>query len=241
MIAMKRIFCFALVVCLFLTSCTFHDVYYDMAICGFYAVPEITAWDLKGGAYECRELEKDTYGRRLFEASFESVLTLEPKTALIIMQKYDSKYVYYYEDISYTLHCIEDTDVDTFKALNDWEQPLNEAKMSRRRAILSLGLTVGYSSMHDFGDVEKACETALDGIITAKSDHHMPTVLVDEDGAGHDLYYFRIGREGGMEDYFVIVNEELELAFLQIEDEIFDPEAFVAFKQENGWQYGYTQ
>ena len=95
--------------------------------------------------------------------------------------------------------------------------------------------------MHDFGDVEKACETALDGIITAKSDPHMPTVLVDEDGAGHDLYYFRIGREGGMEDYFVIVNEELELAFLQIEDETFDPEAFVAFKQENGWQYGYTQ
>ena len=113
--------------------------------------------------------------------------------------------------------------------------------MSRRRAILSSGLTVGYSSMHDFWDVEEACETVLDGIITAKSNHHTSTVFVDKDGAGHDLYYFRIGREGGMEDYFVIVNQELELAFLQITDETFDAEAFVAFKQENGWQYGYTQ
>ena len=84
-------------------------------------------------------LEKDAYGRILFEYICTSQYHWQSMTVLLICQKTDEQKAFYYEDYCYLLALCDDhdtaavfsdEDVAALKEKNDWDQPMNPNKMS---------------------------------------------------------------------------------------------------------------
>ncbi len=90
-------------------------------------------WDI------VEELEKDSYDRIMFKCSSNSKMLYdycgEKIHAIVICQKYDNEYSYYYDNYSFVYlennGSISDKSIETLKSWNDWNQPLDESKMSK--------------------------------------------------------------------------------------------------------------
>ena len=51
-----------------------------MVVCGTYAVPGFVVREMKGGTYTCKELERDTNGRLLYEFSTKRAISQYQRT-----------------------------------------------------------------------------------------------------------------------------------------------------------------
>jgi len=81
-------------------------------------------------------LDTDDYGRKLFAFSNPEGVGI---AGVFITQKYDNKYVYYYDNVSYfcTDRILEYSpeQLDALKQANDWNKPLNEEKIIKREYV----------------------------------------------------------------------------------------------------------
>jgi hypothetical protein len=232
---MKKTWFVILFVALALTACTSGAKSHELAICGSYGVPGMFCPELKGGTYECSIIDTDSQGRILYEYITQSVIAEEEVTAVVVCQMIDKDYVYYYEDQCYVLAPYTDEDIGALKSKNDWNQPLDRTKMSRRSNKVTLDLFIHKDSQLEYKEVRSACSNTLN---IAESRISLLTIL-DIDPAGNELYWLEIGddKQGGA--YYAIVNLDYEVAILSYEHSAMDNGELRAFKQVNGWRYGF--
>lgn len=235
---MKRIT--AAIVCrvtafLLLAGCEPQTRSRELAICGTYAVPGLALGDLKGGTYSVGILEEDAYGRYLYEFAAENVVTGEWSTALVICQKIDTEYVYYYEDECFLLPGYGEYDIETLKAKNDWDEPLDESRLSRRKNQTSVDLYIIMDTPLDVQKIRTAF-AAKKGIMESDIVNYC---ILDVDNAGHELFWFRVYENGQPEDYFAVVDPAYTVECLRVTGYAFDISELIALKQTAGWVYGY--
>lgn len=133
---MKKAIIILLLITFFLTGCDAGYSRTSAGASGFdgalsviqVGVPYIGAMDLRLDAIKL--LETDNYGRNLF--IYE--MGLSPISALLIVQKTEEPFVYYYEDHCYMIQesgpdNFSAHDIDVIKSNNDWNKPLDEDRM----------------------------------------------------------------------------------------------------------------
>ena len=197
------------------------------------AVPCMFRDDMKGGGYEV--LEEDDYGRILFSMTNHCIFSGDDETATVIMQKYDRRYVYFYEDIGYTLDSFSET-VDELKERNDWGKPLDEAKMSRRRVQYSLDNYLILDHESEFNRImtkwkmrlERDGASIVNYSITDCNGTHGLYVIVLETKEKEKEYYFSIIDDSSYEDEYEKIDNLSDYR-----------EELVSFKESCGWQYGF--
>ena len=94
------------------------------------------AWPSVNDTYlEMSIIEKDEYGRVLFE--FENLDEISGRILnfLVICQVDDAKgeRIYYYEDMHFLMSPYTAEELTHFKQVNDWNKPLDYSKMSMRK------------------------------------------------------------------------------------------------------------
>lgn len=199
-----------------------------------HAVPGMFGSDTKGDHYAF--IEKDSYGRVLFSYKNYCSLSDQNVTAYVICQKYDKKYVYFYEDICYLKGEITEDQIEELKQLNDWDEEPDAKKMSRRQCNLSFDLFIT-----DFSELEYLRLTAkVKKHFEWDDSQYIGLNYDDSDYAGHELYIV-VGMDdsGVKQKYFCIINENYNIASLQITDENEALKLLPEFKQNNGWIYGF--
>lgn len=207
----------------------------------FLAIPGTRFYDpnvIKG-----ETIETDEYGRIWFSFSTGSM------SGECIMQRHDDKYVYYYDNVSYQI--TEEyknrttEELDAFKEANDWNKPINEAKMIKRELVNEYSLRsnikwsfdeeIAKKAFHDTVE-EKDCEIGIGIIDYSQNDLVLLGVSrgedkINENGSWNG--YIPIDR------YFMILNT----------DGTYDPENYLIqydslsqtnaplaeIKARNGW------
>lgn len=137
---MKRRYGFllALLLIVFLSGCL-----YDMRYSDLYQQVSsnvlCTNGVYDGQSIEIDVLEEDSYGRQLFQYSMHVVATSQYDRICVvaIRQKATLRDVYFYEDAGFLVaedfSAIDQRAVAELKLRNDWENPLQQEKMSKRR------------------------------------------------------------------------------------------------------------
>ena len=189
-------------------------------------------------------IEEDTYGRTLYsytmnvEGRYEGYGRI---WVVAICQKSDRKLTYYYEDkcfiLSDTLDSISEADIDSLKLNNDWDNPINEEKLSCRPIrpdyieYIRLGVTDIFNHEMDVEDGAKLSER-----------------FTDYDGEGKILYYVIKYDADDYDDidivtrlYFMIINEDgsynKDTFVEEIEDLYNYQEQLHIFKINNDWNF----
>ena len=204
-------------------------------ICGSYAVPGMFDPDAKSSG--AKILEQDEYGRILFAYTRLSVITEQIESVAVVCQKYDRSFVYYYEDVCYTPYNYDEADIEIIKRDNDWNQPLNEERMSRRSIKTTLdGVTITEDFL-SYRTVKSTCTEALN-IDTERLEE---CCIVDVNAESYQVMYFvKMTNENfEIEKYLAILDEEYKVDFLLIENDYISNSAVAEFKAQCGWKYGY--
>lgn len=105
----------------------------------FFSIAVYSLLGIQGKRYdEIEVLEKDSKGRTLFAFVSNDSPVNDYETgfySIIICQKTDSKYAYYYSDYNFitapTSEDISEAEILELKARNDWEKELDESKMTK--------------------------------------------------------------------------------------------------------------
>ena len=199
-----------------------------------FAVPGVGSFDMRGSQGEA--IATDAYGRVLFRSD---VYDFNEGTAAVyaIYQAYDDDYVYFYEDICYLLFSedVEPTaeELAALKLENDWEKPLDNSKMSRRKVYVSYWLKLHSQSNLDRERIMAAWCTTL-GI----GDRGVLFGSADVDHAGQEAFVFW-SNSHDVSNFYLIVDASYQIQSLPFED-IYDlHEKLPAFKKECGWTYGF--
>lgn len=220
--------------------------------CCAYAVPGMYS-DFYDG--EFRLIETDMYGRTLIKYRAFDEVTRWWTNAYVICQRITDTEVFFYEDICYLIEQREEQpeDVDSgaapeavsvsneqitvLKAQNDWDLPINEEKMAARTVPAeSAWGTIYY--IHTGERYETELSKTLKNLL--KTDVYT-IAFQDADGAGHEIYYVDTM---DFRQYMVMISHDStaddgeKSVFLEIENEVLDRDAYVAFKKANGWVYG---
>lgn len=200
-------------------------------ICASYAVPGMFCSEYKGTDAKCTVIEEDSYGRTLFSYSTMNIITDNKDTVLVIFQKNDRDYIYFYEDICYIDATSNEAEIEYFKYINDWNKAFNSEKFSKRPKKLSFDLVVINENKQDLKTVSKKCAETLnvsEDIISMRFD--------DYDLKGNVIYILCYEENGSYHKYFVLVNEEYECSTYKIpENGHVDFTDFTKFKYSNGW------
>lgn len=220
-----------MVLTMLFTACGKLNRDYELALCGSYAVPWMAIHDLKGGTFSSEVLEEDAYGRILYTYTAKNQITGEKETAVVICQKIDTEYVYYYEDRCFLLGNYTPAEMDSFKAENHWGKPLVEKNLSRRANKISYDLYIMTDNNLTFLRVKGACRDQLQ--LTQEQVKSM--FFIDMDSAGHELYLLPTDDKF----YIIMVNSMYQVVSMSFTAENFEPSEVAAFKQNNGWRYGY--
>ena len=235
---MKKIFAafiLFLLLCTFLCSCSSGlHVGTAMGAVTYYAVPTMGSVDMRGQHGE--KIEQDTYGRTLYVHTKCDTNGEVTECVWIIYQKYDDDYVYYYEDICYTLSYDLVEKQEAFKTSNDWNQPLDESKMSRRKVYINMALVLTHESMLE----EKRVESAWRESMNIKESQEVSILMDDVNPAGQCAYIVNLTNAANETDhYYVIAQPDYEVKSMPFDD-LEDLFAKVsAFKKECGWVYGW--
>ena len=231
----KSVVILALLFILILSGCRQHNSYatsesFVLSVCGSYSVPGMFCFDLKGDSFKCEVLETDSKGRILFLYTTESIITNEQEQAVVVCQKYDENYVYFYEDQSYIMTDFSSEQIERLKRQNDWDQQFDEQKMSKRPITVSLDLTVVVNSNLDFDDARDACANELG--LTLEQINEM--CLIDANGR-NDLYWLVYEANGFQKSGYLIISNTYECAFLESDQLFVSAELWAKFKEDSGW------
>ena len=232
---MARILLLLIVTLLCLTSCGSAHIQLELALCGSYAVPGMFCPDLKGETFFCSILEEDDQGRILYEYTTKNQISETKETALVICQRIDDSYVYFYEDICYLESGYTQDDIANLKSMNDWDAPVEESKLSRRTKNISFDLFIMPNSQQEYNAVRRACIQAT-GLL---QDQVTVLSFLDTDEHGNVLYLFAGTQNSKQRQYLVLVDEAYRTFVMEIVEGSMDPDEISVFKQDNGWIYGY--
>lgn len=227
------VFLIVIVMSLSLLSCGKRDESFDLKICGSFAVPGMYCSNLKGNESSVTIIERDSYGRILFEYKTDNYLLGKEETVYVVCQKYDSKYVYFYEDKCYDLSYGDGNNIEELKINNDWNNKLDYSKMSRRESEMTIDLKIKSSLNLYMNDVRAACckELKIENSI-------IKDMCIDDcDFVSNSLYYLIVG-DSEQQRYFIIVDLDYNVSFIEITDN-FNMSDLAQFKANNGWNYGF--
>lgn len=205
----------------------------DLTVCGSYAVPGMFCYAFKGDYCSVNVIERDEQNRILFEYNCYSVIEEKEKKAYVICQKYDSNYVYYYEDICFSFSDDEET-LSELKAQNDWGKSLNQSKMSRRKCDFTFDLEIIKASELDYGEAREVCAKTF-GINEEKI---AELCFIDSDSAGNEMCFLKTASDEEKK-YLVVINKDYEIDYLCLTEDLLETEDFIEFKKRVGWVYGF--
>lgn len=198
-------------------------------------------------------LETDDYGRVLFAYynGFEDY-------TVGIRQKNDNEFVYYYDNISFICteegarDFLEEIDkifpaeqIDKLKSANDWNQPLDEEKMIKRRIVDPFLLSQKEEKVLTREDLFRIFYTS----IKEEEDTSEPIYVFDVSQTRQQLCYINRVRSiptvgGGdynyeHEEYLMILNPDgsydPDTYLLKIDDRERINEVLSEIKEKNGW------
>ena len=210
------------------------DTHLELTLCGSYAVPGMFYADLKGETSDVTILEEDEYGRILFVYSAPNIITQKEENAIVICQQIDRNYVYFYEDICYILQDHDKEAVEALKTRNNWNCPLDYARMSRRANQISFDLFIATDSTLLYGNILDAFSEKL-GLETCQVTELQ---FLDIDSSGQELFWSCTAENGTTQCYLLLVSPACDVIVKEIQAGIFTPEEVSGFKAENGWTYG---
>ena len=229
---LKRLFISILIIVLIasmLSGCK-SDITEDMtlAVCGSYAVPGMFCHELKGDTFSCEIVERDSAGRILYLYTTQNIISDSVESVYVICQKYDSRYVYFYEDICYAVGDSDEENIEALKALNDWDKPLNDDKMAARSKSVNMDLYITTDTQLDHYELVRYIANEL----SVEQENISKLVFLDNNMKEKSLYYLQLDSDAA---YLVISDENYDLCFNEIayEDDIFD--ALPEFKLNCEW------
>ena len=148
---MKKILCIAILCIVFLLSCGFSapPMYYDGNDLDLFTEATHSVISIIEKNYkekpQIKVLEEDKYGRKLFIYSIAISDAHNDYCALLVSQKADEDYVYYYPNYNFIIAKIDfdeelienfnSKDVEKLKAFNDWNKEINNSKCIRKAII----------------------------------------------------------------------------------------------------------
>ena len=239
-----KIFCSFLLVFVSLfsfSSCMSPTQDYSLKTCGHYAVFGAHASDLKEGS-KIKPLEIDEQGRMLYVFSGRLCSAEGNGKWVVVCQKYDTKYVYFYEDICYlplNTDSIEDlsAEIEHLKIANDWNSPLNIEKMSRRLNKHSFDGWIISASLLDYYKVRDSIisnlEIAEDDLVGC---HFEDENIISE----QEMFLVKVVDETlTPKTYLAIVNKDYSVNFLSLDNNDISSLTLKEFKTQSGWEYGY--
>lgn len=191
-------------------------------------------------------LERDDYGRRLFWCSMYTAETdaYEWIHVMAISQQTKLRWVYYYEDVNFiiaeTVEEIDDVAIEALKTRNDWGQPLDKQKMTKRRIYGDWDGEWGHHKLA-YNNFVETIPIPPGGDVSVR--------LSDFDGKGKTLYYYFIYDADWKDDvavdtrsYIAVINEDgtydADTWIAELEDIYAYQEQLHALKLANGWTFG---
>lgn len=207
----------------------------ELALCGSYAVPGCFSSDLKGATPSTEVLDRDEYGRILFLYEAVNLVSGETEESLVICQKLDEDYVYYYEDICYSRGDISEEAIETLKSGNDWGKPLNDSLMSGRENLISLDLCIQFSTdLLSYGKVRDAICNHL-GIT---EQNIKISRFQDRSPSGHELYIISTSFDQTETYYLAIISPDYVVSGWQEIETMPSAREIAELKTSAGWEYG---
>lgn len=218
-----------------LVSCCGGHVSDDMAleVCTTYSIPGFHKDDLKGPS-SVEILETDSYGRWLYKCKEYNVITNKEEAAIVICQKLDDHYVYFYEDKNYLAYEYTETDIAELKIKNDWDQPLNEDKMTKCKIQVSFDM---YNVKSGHNETRDFCDWLLEKTEIESSDN-LGAYFVLSDSSENDLYILCMNYETRNERFAVIVTPDKDVYYMPVNQST-TPQDYMNFKLSHGWKYPY--
>ena len=241
---MKKIIAFVsitVILVIGLSSCNFNDNINHsegrgLKVCGGYAVPGTLHHDTKD--LHATIIEEDKYGRTLFEFESWDYITKEVVSALVICQKThyenNNNQVYYYEDRCFIIAPYEESDIKSLKENNDWNNPLNYEKMTKKTYDTN---KIGEfdAELFDFNyrEFEDLLDSNANSVINTSDIQYIGICC---SSIGQRLYY--VEEQDTQKAYMVFTDPENNLTIMKWEIGTMDYDALAEIKEEYGWHYG---
>ena len=220
-----------------LNSCSQNVDKNSLLICGTYATPGMFYSDLKGKEADIEIIEVDSYGRILFRYYSPNFISSEKNGVVIICQKVENEYIYYYEDLCYSFS-VDCEDYSKIKEVNDWNNPLDVTKMTKRQTAISFDLFLMPPTTVDYSTVQDLCCKQFN--ITQED--IIKLCLDDVDIHGNTIYYCEIKTDGNILRAVMFVSTNYECDYFVFDNlEKLSIEKFSAFKESNGWNKPKTE
>ena len=208
----------------------------------------------------CEELEKDSYGRKIYVFWGKTRITRKGLYegyshvwAILIQQKIEDGYVYYYEDISYilrdcefsinisdhhdefinaTIGSLSDSEIDKLKEENDWDKEYNDEKMTKK-VILKFNLGLKLKNVSE----ERLVKVFNTHFSDKYSSWHGFYTYLTSDDYGRHIYFCRTLDENEMYNHFyLIMFYDIEkYKVFEISNALDYRDEIIEFKRENNW------
>ena len=209
----------------------------QLLVAGHYGVPFLYCLDFRGpGNGSAIVIERDEYGRILFVYTAELITNIPQKaTAVMICQKAEYDYVYYYEDICFYMGEPDESKTTALKECNDWGQPWANDKMTVRDVDVTfdLCLNTGIDNYFEWKSIKTSIEKELVG--------HIDLAILDmNEPKTHILAICgALDTDDNYIEYFVIADREYNISLMEFDTEKeWDTEVMeelIQFKQECGY------
>lgn len=218
------------IICTSLLSCAQLEKQFDADIKLLEFVPGV--YDYIGITESYEAITRDRYGRCLTKGQVYFLPTGKVEEIYAIMQKYDDDGVYIYEDNNYIF--AEYGDIEELKKRNDWNTPIDETKISYKKASYSIPDGVTLSNQTNIN-----MTTVLDKFIeqTGISKDEITFELncdIDSEGNCLNMYV----HEGDTRKvYAVVCNNNYDIKYLVVELNENYQKQISNLKQQIGWIY----
>ena len=212
-----------------------------------YAVPGAKVAKIgEGHALRSEFIDTDDYGRKLFAFSINTSLGI---SAVSIMQKYDDKYVYYYDNVSYLMteqfsQCTPEQ-LDALKKANDWNRAMDEEKMIKREFVNRFSLSPDRESSLD----QEVAINAFYGTIGEDENLSTYVGVFDFSQTGQEIFFVSRDEEKTINDklefvyvdsYLMILNADgtcdPENYLIKLDDVNMSNAPLAEIKEKNGWE-----
>ena len=188
-------------------------------------------WDLKGGSFACNVLEQDAYGRILYTYTTENVVTQNVETATVICQAIDEKYVYYYENVCFAFGELTAEQIEILKQNNAWNCELDYSRMASKSRKTSLDLVIIVKSSIERSKLLAVCCDELN----VEEVQIKELCFLGSNSGNMELYWLSLEQENNGVRFFLITNEDYNVAFLQSDGSLDSIATIALFKLQNGW------